>query len=284
MAADDAGRGAERGAAAAVVAGIQCDLAWEDAEANRRRLRPRIEAAVAAGARLVVLPEMWPSGFSMATDRIAEDEGGPSETFLAECARDLGAAVGGSIAQRSPGATGAGARCRNVFVLALPDGAVRRYAKIHPFTYGGEPARFDAGDVAVSVEWAGVRITPLVCYDLRFPELFAALAARTDLFVVVASWPSGRAAHWSALLVARAIETQSYVLGVNRVGSGGGLDYVGGSRLLSPLGEDVAAAPAGTVEAVVSGAVDAATVRDVRSRFGFLSDRRPDVYRRIRGD
>lgn len=263
------------------VAGLQCDLAWEDPHANRARLRPRIEEAARAGAGLVVLPEMWPSGFSMATERIAEEEGGPSERFLADAARATGAAVGGSVAQRPAN----GARPRNVFVLALADGTVRRYAKIHPFSYGGEPRHYDAGDEAVTADVAGVRVTPLVCYDLRFPELFAALAARTDLFLVVASWPAARQEHWTALLTARAIETQAYVLGVNRVGSGGGLDYRGGSRLVSPLGATLDGdALADGQERVVAGDVDPAEVAAVRARFPFLADRRPDVYARLRGE
>ncbi len=277
------------------VTGIQCDLVWEDAAANRSRLRPRIEAAAAAGAALVVLPEMWPSGFSMATDRVAEPEGGASERFLVEMACATGAAVGGSIAQVPAGDGGnevlpassmsAAGRPRNVFVLATAAGAVHRYAKIHPFSYGAESQHYDAGTDVVTVEVGGVRVTPLICYDLRFPELFAAVAGRTDLFLVVANWPEARVGHFTALLQARAIETQAFVLGVNRVGSGGGLVYTGGSRLVSPLGVLVDAAdPAAPAERDVSGEVDAAEVAAVRGKFPFLADRRPGVYRRLRGE
>jgi predicted amidohydrolase len=280
------------------VAGLQCDLAWEDPAENRARLGPRIAAAARAGARLVVLPEMWPTGFSMAAERIAEDEGGSSERFLAETARATGAAVAGSIAQRRAVAAGRagyteggtaddtdGARPRNVFVLALPDGTVHRYAKIHPFTFGGEARHYDAGDDAITVSFEGVRITPLVCYDLRFPEMFAALAGRTDLFLVVANWPVARVLHWTALLQARAIETQAYVLGVNRVGAGGGLDYPGGSRLVSPTGTILdGESSADGAERVIAGDVDPDEVAAVRAKFPFLADRRPDVYRRLRGE
>lgn len=256
------------------VAGLQCDLAWEDAAANRRRLGPRVAEAAALGARLVVLPEMWPTGFSMDAARVAEPEGGPSERWMCDAAAATGAAVAGSVAQSPPG----GGRPRNVFLLALPDGTVHRYAKVHPFTYGGEAARYDAGDRLVTVAWEGVRITPFVCYDLRFPEAFAARAAGTDVFVVVANWPDTRIAHWSALLVARAIETQAYVVGVNRVGAGGGLVYPGGSKILSPSGAVLAEAPDGA-EHVVAADVDPAEVAAVRARFPFLADRRPSVYR-----
>ncbi|MCE9635105.1 MAG: carbon-nitrogen family hydrolase [Planctomycetes bacterium] len=270
------------------VAGLQCDLTWEDAAANRARLGPRIDAAAHGGARLVVLPEMWPTGFSMDAERVAEDEGGASERFLVDAAVRTGAAVGGSIAQFRVGASGlrvAGVRPRNTFVLALPDGAVHRYAKIHPFTYGGEADHYDAGADAITVLFDGVRITPLVCYDLRFPEAFAALAGRTDLFVVVANWPAARILNWTVLLQARAIETQAFVLGVNRVGTGGGLEYPGGSRLVSPLGAVLDGADsAGGVERVVAGTVDPAEVAAVRTRFPFLADRRPGVYARLRGE
>ena len=265
------------------VAGLQCELAWEDPEANRRRLRPRIDRAAADGARLIVLPEMWPTGFSMDAARIAEDEGGASERFLADCARETGAALAGSVAQRR--LAGVPGRPRNVFLLALPDGTVHRYAKVHPFTYGGEAQHYDAGDTALTVTFEGVRITPFVCYDLRFPELFAAVAQRTDLFVVVANWPVARVAHWTALLTARAIETQAWVLGVNRVGSGGGLDYCGGSRLITPLGAVTAGEDsADGAECDIAGDVDPEETAAVRARFPFLADRRPDVYRRLRGE
>ena len=206
------------------VAGLQSDIVWEDAVANRERFGERVRAlAPRAAGGLVVLPEMWPSGFSMHADRIAEPEGGESERFLVELARETGAAVSGSVAQTRDG----WAKPRNVFLLATPEGGVHRYAKIHPFHYGGEGRHYEAGDVLATVRVAGVRVSPLICYDLRFAELFTARAAETDLFVVTASWPATRAHHWKALLVSRAIESQAYVLGVNRIGTGGGLVYEG---------------------------------------------------------
>jgi predicted amidohydrolase len=264
------------------VAGVQTDLVWESPDANRARMAARIRDAVSSsGARLVVLPEMWPTGFSMRTEAVAEPPGGPSERFLAQMAAETGAAVGGSVAQRGA----PDAKARNVFLCATPRGEVHRYAKIHPFTYGGEAERYEGGGSLTTFDLEGVRVTPLVCYDLRFPELWALAAPRTDLFVVVANWPRPRAAHWRALLVARAIETQAYVLGVNRVGEGGGLAYDGESALVAPLGEllDDGFGHRGAAR-TVAGDVDAAHVADVRVKFPFLADRRPDVYRRLRGE
>jgi len=259
------------------VVGLQSDLVWEDAGANRDHFRAAIrEVAARAEGGLIVLPEMWSSGFSMHTERIAEPEGGESEQFLVEMARETGAALAGSLAQ-TLSETG---RPRNVFVLATPEGGVHRYAKIHPFAYGGEGRHYDSGDVMISVRVAGVRVTPLICYDLRFAELFTSRAAETDLFVVVANWPVPRAQHWKALLVARAMETQSYVLGVNRVGTGGGLVFEGDSMLVSPLGDVISSLPPGEA-GVVEGEVDPAVVDEVRISLPFLRDRRPEVYRTL---
>lgn len=264
------------------VAGLQFDLAWESPELNRQKVQPRIEAAATGlGARLIVLPEMWPTGFSMRPEATAEPEGGPSERFLVQVALTTGSAVCGSVAQTSP----AWAKARNAFLCALPDGQVRRYAKIHPFRYGGEAQRYEAGEALGTFGLDGVRVTPFVCYDLRFPELWALAAPTTDLFVVVANWPRARAAHWRALLVARAIETQAFVLGVNRVGEGGGLVYDGESALISPLGEIRAGGPGRLGEELtIEGDVRAEEVAEIRAKFPFLADRRPDVYRRLRGE
>lgn len=259
------------------VVGLQSDLVWEDPAANRAAFRRRIHAAAErAHGGLIVLPEMWPTGFSMHADRIAEPEGGPSEGFLVEMAEESGAAIAGSVAQRRAG----WAHPRNVFLLATPDGGVHRYAKIHPFTYGGEDRHYEAGDALVTVRVAGARVTPLVCYDLRFAELFTCRAEETDLFVVVASWPAVRAAHWKALLVARAIEAQCYVLGVNRVGTGGGLVYEGDSLFVSPEGEVLDSLAPGE-EGSVQGEVDPGVVAEIRASLPFLRDRRPDLYRRL---
>ncbi len=258
------------------VAGIQTDLAWEDPERNFARLTPRIGEASAAGARLIALPEMFPTGFSMAAGRIAEAPGGPAEGFLRAQARQAGATLFGSVATRSEGP----GRPRNLGLLVHPDGRVERYAKIHPFTFGGEREHYDSGAHALTTPVGGVRVSTLICYDLRFAELFAALAPRTDLFVVIANWPEPRRAHWRALLQARSIECLAYVLGVNRVGSGGGLAYSGDSALWAPGGELLAEAPPGA-ETLLSGEVDPGRVAEVRRLFPMLEDRRPDLYRGI---
>jgi predicted amidohydrolase len=255
------------------VAALQHDIVWEDPNANFTRLAPMIESAAADGARLIVLTETYSTGFSSRTDHIAEPVDGPSTRFLAAQASTHGVWLCGSLPERRPG----DARPVNCLVLAGPGGELHRYAKLHPFTHAGEHERFASGDAPVTVDVEGVRCSLFVCYDLRFADDFWPLAPATDCYVVVANWPAARRTHWSILLRARAIENQAYVVGVNRAGSGGGLDYAGDSAVIGPFGEELAVAPdAGDVgpEVALVADVDPAHVADVRARYPFLADRR----------
>ena len=253
------------------IAVVQHDIVWEDPAANFARLAPMIAGAAATGARIVLVSETFSTGFSMDTATTGEPAGGPSSAFLAECAAEHGIWVGGSCPERLPDAPAADLPY-NTFVLAGPDGTVHRYRKIHPFTYGGEERSFRAGADFLTVEIEGLRVSLFVCYDLRFADEWWALARDTDVYLVVANWPEARRAHWQALVTARAIENQAYVVAANRVGSGGGLDYAGDSRIVDPLGEVLAAAARteATIVAEISGEHVAAT----RQRFRFLQDRR----------
>lgn len=248
------------------------DLAWEDVEENHRRARRHLEAAAANGARLGLLPEMFSTGFSMDAGRIAQPPGGPSETFLRKTARELSLWILASVPEAGE------PRPRNMALLAAPDGSVVRYAKIHPFSFGGEHRVYAGGERVVTVDVEGLGVTPLVCYDLRFPEPFRLAAADTDLFAVVANWPDARRDAWRTLLRARAIENICYVAGVNRAGEGGGLRYAGDSAVISPWGEVLVEGAA--EESVLFAEVDSEVVRQTRERFPALEDRRPEAYRR----
>ena len=251
------------------VAGIQADILWEDPAANHARYAERIAHAAGAGADLVLLPEMFATGFSMAAERIAQDPDGPSTRFLLESAERHGIHVAGSIALRTPDLP----RPTNTLVIAGPDGLVDSYAKVHPFSYSGEDKHYSAGPGLVTTSIAGVRVTWFVCYDLRFADEFWQTAERTDLYVVVANWPRARRRHWSALLTARAIENQAYVAAVNRVGTDGNdLEYSGDSAIIDPLGYSLATAA--QTETIVLADVDPAEVTRVRRRFPFMADRR----------
>ena len=251
------------------VAIVQHDVVYEDALATLERLGPMVQAAAADGAGLVLLTEMFATGFSMATDKVAEPAGtGPGSRFLAERAAATGAVVAGSLPVLDPGAT----RPVNRFVFAFPDGSTVTYDKLHPFSHAGEDRHYAPGDEVVQVQVDGCALTPFVCYDLRFADVFWSVADRTDAYVLVANWPSVRQAHLRALVVARAIENQAYVLATNRVGRGGDLDYAGGSLVVDPFGEILA--EAGANEEILLVDLDPARVVEVRDRYRFLADRR----------
>jgi predicted amidohydrolase len=253
------------------VAGIQMDIAWEDPQENFRRARRMATEAVDQGARLVVLPEMFATGFSMKAKLVA---GFAEETqsFLSDLAKELSAFVLAGYGEP------ADPRPANACSIFDPTGnEILHYRKIHPFTMAGEDVHYLAGKGVETAEVEGVRVTPLICYDLRFPEPFRAAATRTDLFCVLANWPEPRRRHWSLLLRARAIENQAYVMGVNRVGSGDGLVYTGDSALLDPMGDEVVAAVPSTEEVVIE-EVDPSEAIRIRERFGFLYDRKPGLY------
>ena len=266
------------------VALIQFDIAWEDVAENHRRVAAHLEQAAQAGAKLAILPEMFPTGFSMDAARIAQKPGGATETFLREQAAARSMWLIGSLPEVAgdgggpPAAARPETAPRNTALVVAPDGGVVRYSKIHPFTYAGEHRHYAAGDRVVTVAIDDVRVTPFICYDLRFPEPFRFAANETDVFVVVANWPDARREHWRTLLRARAIESLAYVAGVNRVGDGGRLHYAGDSALVDPWGETLAEGD--DADRVLVGDVDPAKVAEARAKFPVLGDVRPAAYRR----
>ncbi len=255
------------------VAAVQHDIVWNDRQANFERLAPLIAGAVASGAGLVLLTETFSTGFAFDDpDLVAEPEGGTSSQYLSEQAAAHGVWVGGSCPEIRADAFGDDQRPSNCFVLAGPDGTQHRYRKIHPFSYAGEERFVRAGTELVTVQVEGFRVSMFVCYDLRFADEFWQLANDTDLYLVPANWPEKRRRHWLSLLRARAIENQAYVVGVNRVGSGGGLDYSGDSRIIDPQGELLATA--GRTETVLLGELSTEHVAATRDQYRFLPDRR----------
>ena len=250
------------------------DVAWEDPAENFRRAESMTVEAVNEGACLVVLPEMFATGFSMNAELVS---GFAEETraFLSDLSDRLSVFILGGFAEP------ADPMPVNAAAIFDPTGReILMYRKIHPFSLAGEAEHFQGGDSVETVEVESVRVTPLICYDLRFPEPFRAAAANTDLFCVVANWPQPRRYHWSTLLKARAIENQAYVLGVNRAGTGDGLEYTGDSVLLDPMGEELATVEPGSARCF-SGEVNASKVTRIREQFSFLRDRRPEVYRAL---
>jgi len=255
------------------VAAIQHDIVWNDRDANFVHLAPMIAGAAASGAGLVLLTETFSTGFGFDDpDFESEQTGGPSSRFLVDQAREHGVWVGGSCPEVHPDAPADDQRPSNCFVLAGPDGTEHRYRKIHPFSHAGEERFVRAGTELVTVDVAGFRASLFVCYDLRFADEFWQVAPDTDLYLVPANWPEKRRHHWTTLLQARAIENQAYVVGVNRVGSGGKLDYSGDSRIVDPFGELLATAS--QTESILLADLSTDRVEDTRSHFRFMQDRR----------
>lgn len=260
---------------------LQHDIVWEDPQANFTHLQPLIAEAAGKGAQLVLLCEMFSYGFSMDTRKIAEPSGGVSAQFLVEQASQNGVWIGGSLPELAGGdapiqPTDQGARPKNTFVLASPDGRLSRYAKIHPFGYGGETDHYKAGADLMTTQVSDLSVSLSVCYDLRFSYLYWRQAKETDLFVIVANWPAKRRYHWRSLLVARAIENQTWVAGVNRVGSGGGIDYCGDSLVINPQGEIVADGDISNTpnpEMTIYADIDPDITAQTRRQFPFLADR-----------
>ena len=254
------------------VALLQLDIAWEDVPANHARASRLLDQAAALGARLAILPEMFATGFSMDGRRIAQPEGGPTEVFLRERASVLGLHLLAGVAESAEPLP------VNRALLVSAGGEVRRYTKIHPFSFAGEEKVMGSGGEVVTWEVEGLRVTPLVCYDLRFPEPFRLAADDTDLFAVIANWPERRRHHWNLLLRARAVENLAFVAGVNRVGEGDGLRYLGDSALVGPWGETIVSAAEQETLLVVD--VSPGAVAEARRKFPVLADRRPGSYRR----
>ena len=210
---------------------IQTELAWEDSGANRRAFEEKI-AALEAPTDLIVLPEMFTTGFSMNAAPLAETMAGGAVAWMRDAARKSGADIIGSLI------VGEGGRFFNRLVWARPGGEILTYDKRHLFRMLEEEKTYSAGESLLTVEINGWRIRPFICYDLRFPAWSRNIGNAYDLAVYIANWPAKRAAHWKALLIARAIENQCYVVGVNRVGvDGNGLSYSGDSSVIDPAGE-----------------------------------------------
>jgi predicted amidohydrolase len=209
---------------------IQADLAWEDGAANRKNLGETI-GTLADPGDLIVLPEMFATGFSMAPQGLAETMTGESVRWLHQVAAGTQAAVTGSLMIFDRG------RYYNRLLWGTPDGDQFIYDKKHLFTFAGEDKVYTPGETALQVALRGWQIRPMICYDLRFPAWTRNRAPFYDLAIFVANWPAIRADHWRSLLKARAIENQSYVIGVNRVGrDGNGHEYLGDSMAVDPLG------------------------------------------------
>mgnify|MGYP004449050819 FL=1 len=245
---------------------LQQDIVWSNPEENQELAYRAIKNAPKSD--LYVLPEMWSTGFAVEPEGIAEKDHS-SLNWMKQMAHRMDAAIAGSIATEEDG------RFYNRFYFVTPDWKEVHYDKHHLFSYGGEQRHYTAGDNRVIVEWRGVRFLLQVCYDLRFP-IFSRNekdgAGAYDVALYVASWPTSRRAPWDTLLKARAIENQSYVCGVTRIGTDASCEYNGGTTIVDPYGR-VLKACADDEVCTISAEIDLDSLRAFRQKFPVLNDR-----------
>lgn len=247
------------------VAIIQANLEWEHPEKNRYHFSEMIDQ-ISENVDLIVLPEMFTTGFSMSPKKGAEKLDGTTTQWMQKIAREKNSAICGSliIAENH--------KFYNRFIFITPEGTIFYYNKRHLFTLAGEHKTYEQGMKNVLIDYKGWKIRPQICYDLRFP-VFIRNTDFYDLLIFVANWPETRINAWDTLLKARAIENLSYVVGVNRVGKdANNLKYNGHSAVYDPLGNEICS-PIEHVEKIVLVDLDKSVVTETRNQLNFLNDR-----------
>lgn len=248
------------------IVAVQVDSQWEDRAGTHARVRRLLEREDVPQGALVVLPEMFDTGFSMDAGKTDPGAESSSERFCRELAEQKKVAVLAGIVARA----GEGKLANEAVAWAADGHELARYRKMQPFTGSQEQVHYQRGKSRVIFEWQGVKISPFICYDLRFPEVFRPVAREVELMIVIASWPAIRSEHWVRLLQARAIENMCYVLGVNRCGGDPNFRYDGRSSLIDPQGNEIF--QLGEQEQMRVAAIDMEKVRGWRAQFPALRD------------
>ncbi len=246
------------------IAIIQSELVWENPNSNRENFSQKIDN-LDNNVDLIVLPEMFTSGFTLQADMIAENMDGPTIKWMLQKAAEKKALITGSIIIKE------GENFYNRFIIAFPKGEIKHYDKRHLFSFGGEHKVYTAGKEKLVFEYNGFKICPMICYDLRFP-VWSRNTEKIDLIIYVANWPNARMLAWNTLLKARAIENLSYVVGLNRVGvDDNKLIYEGQSVVNNALGESILSCKKDR-EDVGSITLDKNYLIEIRNKFRFLDD------------
>ena len=244
---------------------IQCDLHWEDKINNFIEIEKSIQA-VPEQTDIIVLPEMFSTGFSMNAKLLSESMDGKSVTQLKKWAFDFQKVVVGSLIIEE------NKHYYNRLIWAEPSGEIHYYDKKHLFTFAGENKVYNAGNSQLIIEFKGWKIACFICYDLRFPEWTRNVGAKYDAVIYVANWPETRSQAWKSLLLARAIENQSYVIGVNRIGTdANGNSYSGDSAIIDSFGICLSTGYAHKSE-IISSTLDFKILTDYRTKFPVLND------------
>ncbi|OPY84981.1 MAG: (R)-stereoselective amidase [Smithella sp. PtaU1.Bin162] len=248
---------------------IQTELFWEDIKANLAMLDAKIDT-ISEKTDVIILPEMFTTGFTMNAGKLAESMNGAAVSWITAKARQKNAHIlGSAIIEEDK-------KYFNRLLLAKPDGEILTYDKKHLFRMAGEHNVFSAGNRHLTVTINGWKLRTFICYDLRFPVWCRNIENRYDAAIFVADWPARRALHWKTLLPARAVENQSYVIGVNRVGKdGNGLTYSGDSSIVDPLGNVLFTQA--DIPCIHTATLDYDRIREYRETFAAWQDADKDV-------
>lgn len=241
---------------------IQSDIIWEDRISNLKKYQEKINQIESTD--LIILPEMFTTGFSMSPKSISENMNGETIQWMKQNAHKMNSAICGSIIIEED------SKYFNRFIWINPDGSIHHYDKRHLFSFAGENENYTPGNEKIIIEYKGWKICPLICYDLRFP-VWSRNSEDYDLLIYVANWPDKRKSAWKSLLTARAIENQCYVIGVNRVGEDSKNYYSGDSSLINALGETLYTNS--HIEEIYSNTISKYDLNKIRTQLPFLNDK-----------
>lgn len=248
----------------------QIDVFWESQKKNMDKCEYYIKEAAEKNVELILFPEMSLTGFTMSLGSLVIEENQILEWIGKQAERyKINIGLGYAISSNGKG--------ENKYVIISSGGeALSNYQKIHPFSYAGEKEKYSKGKEIVSCTINGITITPFICYDLRFPEIFQIASRNSKLIIVAANWPKLREEHWITLLKARAIENQCFIVGINRVGIGDGIEYNGASVFINPNGEIINMKD--SEEKLIIENVDFSEVNEIRESFDLKHDRQEELY------
>ena len=250
----------------------QIDMGFEEKEKTMELCSRLLTEAGEKEVDLVIFPEMTLAGFTLNPEAYGEDrKNSKSIAFFKEEAKKNGVAICFGLPIQENGIS-----TNHCIVMDETGEILADYAKIHPFSYGAEAKHYIGGTEIQFCIVKGVPLSPFICYDLRFPEIFQIASEKSHIITVIANWPASRREHWMTLLKARAIENQCFLIGVNRSGDGGGLSYHGDSMAVSPTGEVLAHAEGSNGLTILE--IDPHEAANVRAGFPLKADRKPELY------
>lgn len=247
----------------------QLDMAFEDKTTNRETALQFIKQAASEKVDMILFPEMTLTGFSMNTSRVGEINNETTD-FFKQMSSKFNIVIGFGYVEGS-------SNSKNKYSVVAPSGAsLVNYTKIHPFSFGEETEFYQSGKVIEFFNAFDFTISPFICYDLRFPEIFQIASKTASLITVAANWPIERRQHWITLLKARAIENQCYIAGINRVGEGNGLTYSGDSMIVDPLGNVISSLY--MEDGLIIADICSSDVTQIRATFKLKEDRKEELY------